>query len=162
MVDPLFDGLAQRQALPLASDYHHNFSCLQYGGDADSQCHSRNLVEVAAEESGVGQDGVVGKRLDTRSRSKRGTWLVEGNVSIFADTAKEKLDTALLFDSSFVRFAFGNEIRGISVQNVDVFGLDVNFEVEVDRIRIKSGVEVVSRDRMIDLLCEKNSRNIKV
>jgi hypothetical protein len=51
---------------------------------------------------------------------------VESNVTVFPNTGEEQLDTTALLDSCFVGVAFSNEILGVSIEDVDVLGLDVD------------------------------------
>ena len=50
----------------------------------------RNGVYVSAEEPGVGDDGVLGQRLDPRPRDQRGPGLVERYVTVRSYTAWKK------------------------------------------------------------------------
>jgi hypothetical protein len=100
---------------------------------ADSQSHFGYLIQVVSKEPRVGNDCVVGKGLDTGARLETGAWFVEGNVSIGSNATEEQLDATDTLDLIFIVLALGLEVRGVAVEDVDVFwlGVDVGEEVLV-------------------------------
>lgn len=56
------------------------------------------------------------------------TWLVEGNVTIFANTAKENFDATVRLDRLLISFAFCDEIVRIAVKDMDVLWLNVDYK----------------------------------
>lgn len=101
--------------------------------DANRQGHLGHLVQVIAKEPRICKNSLIGKCLDTSTRLEAGAWFVEGNVAIGTNAAKEQLDAADTADLVFVALAFGLEVSGISVEDVDVvwFHIDVGEEVLV-------------------------------
>lgn len=74
--------------------------------DANRQGHLGHLVQVIAKKPRVCKDGLVGKCLDTSTRLEAGAWLVEGNVAVGTNAAKEQLDAADTANLVFVALAF--------------------------------------------------------
>lgn len=58
--------------------------------------------------------------LHTGAGRERGAGLVEGNVTIRANTTEEQLNSTVLGDLSLVVGALGQEIGSVAVQNVNV------------------------------------------
>jgi hypothetical protein len=103
-----------------------SFSYFENCANANSQCHARNLAHIAAEEAGIGEHGIVGKRLHASPRGQAGSGLIEGNVAIWTNTTEEKLNASVGLDLCLVLAALNIEIRGIAIQNVDIAGVDIN------------------------------------
>lgn len=58
--------------------------------------------------------------LHTGTRAKRGAGLIEGNVAIRTNAAEEEFDTSIALNLRFVIGALSKEIRGVTIQNVNV------------------------------------------
>ena len=86
---------------------------------------------IAAEETAVGDARVRGERLLARAARERRVGFVEGNVAVGADTAEEEVDATALADHVFVVCAFGCEILGVTVEDVDVLLRAVDVVEEV-------------------------------
>lgn len=131
MVDALFDALLQRKRLALAQDDDNHLAGLEHGLDTNRQGHARHLADVVVKEARVGQDGVVGKRLDTRAAGQAGAGLVEGNVAVLADARKEQVNAAGPLNGILVGDALGLQVGRIAVEDVHVGGVDVYMREEV-------------------------------
>ena len=92
----------------------------------DRQCHHRHSIEISPEEPGVCPDRLVRQRLHSCPRRQAGARLIERDVSVCADSSEEKVDAADGSDFGFERGAFGLEIRGVTVEDVDVLAGDVD------------------------------------
>lgn len=55
------------------------------------------------------------------------TRLVKRNMSILSNSTKEQVDPARFFNRLFVRFAFLDQVGGISVQNVYVLRVNIDY-----------------------------------
>lgn len=131
VVDALLDAALQRERLALADDDDHHLARLEHRLHAHRQGHARHLVNVAVEEARVGQDGVVGERLDARAAGERRAGLVEGDVAVLADAGQEEVDAAARLDGVFVGDALGLEVGRVAVEDVHVGGVDVDVGEEV-------------------------------
>lgn len=60
MVNTALDTFLQGESLVRASDDDDDLPSLQYRLDPNSQRHLGDFVQVIAEESAVGKDGVIG------------------------------------------------------------------------------------------------------
>ena len=127
MVHRSLNRVTQRQRLPLSSDHNHNLPAIQHRRDADRQRHMRHLLDVAVEEARVGEDGVVREGLDARTACERRARLIERDVSVFANTAKEKLDATIGFNLRFVGFTFADEVFGVAIEDIDLGGRNVDW-----------------------------------
>ena len=101
----LFDGLVKCEGLVGASDEDHDLPGVHDGAHAHRQRLLGNLVNVAIEKPGVGDDGVLSQRLYSCTRHQRRSWLIEGDVTVRTDAADEQLDAAGLCDQLFVLVA---------------------------------------------------------
>lgn len=155
MVYAFLDSLAQGQTFPLASDNHNYFPSLKNGTHAHGQGHTWNFVQITSKEPRVGKDGVVCESLDPCPACEGGARLVERDVTVFTDTTQEELDSAMSLDRGFVSCTFCNEIWCISIKDVDVLGLDIDY-MYCQTVAHNSTMKIDCS------LCEKNSRNMKV
>ena len=89
------------------------------------------VLGLTAKETGVGNTGVGGQRLHTGSGAQGRAGLVEGDVTVRADTTDEQVDAACLLDHLLIVPALGHEVGGITVQDVDVLLRTVNMVEEV-------------------------------
>jgi hypothetical protein len=55
------------------------------------------------------------------------TRFVECDMAIFSDSSQEKFNSAGLLDSLLVRFTFFDKIRSVSVEDMDILGIDINY-----------------------------------
>ena len=145
VVDALLDAALQRERLALAQDDDDDLAGFENGLDADGKGHARHLVDVAVKEARVGEDGVVGERLDAGAAGQAGAWLVEGDVAVLANAREEEVDAAVALDGVLVGDALGLEAGGVAVEDVDVGRVDVDVGEEVlphegmVRLRVVSG-----------------------
>lgn len=131
VVDALLDAVLEGEGLALADDDDDDLAGLEDGLDADGQGHAGHLVDVVVKEARVGEDGVVGQRLDAGAAGQAGAGLVEGNVAVLADAGEEEVDAADALDGVLVGDALGLEAGGVAVEDVDVVGVDVDVGEEV-------------------------------
>jgi hypothetical protein len=73
MVDAFLNAFAQRQGFSLARDHDYHLPAIQNGLNSHRQCHSGHSVKIVVEKSGIGQNGIVGKRFHSRSGFERRT-----------------------------------------------------------------------------------------
>lgn len=146
MVDALLNAPLQSQGLALAEDDDDNLPGLENSLHADRQSHFGHLCHVVAKEARVGQDGVVGERLDAGAAGKTGAGLVEGDVAILADASKEQVNAAGELNGVLVCNALGLEVDGVAVEDMDVGGVDVDMGEEVLPHEGVIGLGVIARD----------------
>ena len=84
-----------------------------------------------AEKARVRDDRVLRERLDSRARAERRKRLVEGQMSVRSDAAHEQIDASCLLDPRLVVRALFLQIGRVAVENVHVFGLDVDVAEKV-------------------------------
>lgn len=54
------NSLTQSQTLPLARNHHHDLPRLEHGPNTNGERHTGHRIDIVVEETGVGEDGVVG------------------------------------------------------------------------------------------------------
>ena len=64
--------------------------------------------------------------MECKGERERESSYVESNVPILADPSKEELNTTIRLDLRLVSVTLGDEVLGVSVEDVDIFGRDVN------------------------------------
>lgn len=129
--DAAFYAVTQGAGLVVAVDDEHNLFGGHHCAYADGEGGLGYEVDVVLEEARVGDDGVLGEGLHAGLRCQRRARLVEGDVSVGAYAAHEQVDAAVRGDLGLVALTFGNGVLGVAVEDVDVFGLDVNLVEEV-------------------------------
>ena len=65
--DAALDSLLQSAGLGMAVDDDHHLAGIHHGADAHGECRLGHLVQVAVKEAAVGDDGVLGEGLLTRT-----------------------------------------------------------------------------------------------
>lgn len=131
MVHALLDTPLQRKRLLRSQNNRHDLARLEHSLDADGEGQTGHLVDVVAEEARVGEDGVVGERLDAGAGGERRPGLVEGDVAVLADAREEEVDAADGLDLGLVGDALGFEVWVLAVEDVYVLGVDVYVGEEV-------------------------------
>lgn len=131
VIDTLLNASLQSKRLALAKNNDNDFASLENSLDTDSQGHARDLVDVIAEESRVGENSVVSQSLDTSSAGQAGSRLVESNVAVLANAGKEEINAADGLNGVFVSDALGLEVGGIAVQDVNIGRVDIDVREEV-------------------------------
>lgn len=131
VVDALLDAALEGEGLALAEDDDDDLAGLEDGLDADGEGHAGHLADVIVKEARVGEDGVVGERLDAGARGQAGAGLVEGNVAVLADAGQEEVDAADALDGVLVGDALGLERGRVAVEDVHVGRVDVDVREEV-------------------------------
>lgn len=165
MIDTSLDALLQRQRLVYPRNNDNHFPRLQHGLDTHRQSHLGNLLEIVAEESTVGDDGVISERLDTRARCERGPRLVEGDVTVWSDSPEEEVDAAGGLDRGFVGETFGFEVWSVAVEDMDVARVDVHVGEEVRVHERVVGFGVLARDAdvfILGMLAEKSNASWQI
>ena len=146
MVNALLNTPLQSQRLALTQDDGHDLSRLQHSLDTNCKGHLRHLLYIPAKEPRVGKDSIVSQSLNTGSTRETGPRLVEGDVAVLADAGEEEVDAASGFDGVLVADAFGLEVRGVTVEDVDVGRVDVDVGEEVLPHEGVVGLGVVTRN----------------
>ena len=131
MVYAELDGLLECMCLVVSADDNHNSFCIHYSRNTDGEGGFGNLVNIATEETGISNNSIFGESFYSGTACERGAGLVEGDVTIGPNSTNEEFDAAVLFDLSFVAVAFGLEVFGIAVEDVDVRFFDVYVAEEV-------------------------------
>jgi hypothetical protein len=54
------------------------------------------------------------------------TRFIESDMSVLADTSKEKLDTSITFDSLFISITLRDEILCVSIKDIDLRRWNIN------------------------------------
>ena len=90
VVDALLDGHVQRQSLVDAGDDDEDLASVHDGTDAHRERVCGHFVDIVAKESGVGDDGLLSERLEAGSRDQTRSGLVEGDVSVRADSFRKR------------------------------------------------------------------------
>ena len=120
------DSMTECQRLSLTCDDDDDFPTVQNGAYADSQRHPRYFGDIPLKETCIREYSVVRESFDTCTRNERRPRFVERNMPILADTAQEEFDPAVRPNSLFVRPTFADEVFGVSVEDVDLGGGDVD------------------------------------
>lgn len=131
VVNTLLNAALEGERLALTENDNDDLTGLENGLNTDSQSHAGDLVDVVVEEARVGENGVVRESLDTGSAGQAGSGFVEGNVAILTDTGEEQVNASRGLDSILVGDALGLEALSVTVEDVDVGGVDVYVREEV-------------------------------
>ena len=83
----LTNSLTQSQSLPLTRNHHNNLPTIQHRRNTHRQRHPRYLTNIIPKEPRVSQDGIISQSFDSSAGCEGGPGLVEGDVTVFADTA---------------------------------------------------------------------------
>ena len=78
-------------------------------------------------------------------------------MTIFADTTKEELDATIILYALFIGLAFCNQVFCIAIKNVNLRRWNVNLNSKAGHEQCK---KIFQGGKSV--LCEKNSRNMKV
>ncbi|VXA82643.1 conserved hypothetical protein [Aeromonas veronii] len=131
VVDAAFYGGLQGQCLAVTGDQDHDLFRIHQGADTHGQRQLGHLLHVAAEEAGVGDTGIFGQGLDPGAGGEGRGRFVECDVAVVTHAPHEQVDLAVGLDFVFVALALGHQILGIAVEDVDVFGTNVDVTEEV-------------------------------
>lgn len=145
MVDTLLDTLLQCERFSGTEDDDDNLPRLKDGLDTNSQSHSRHSAQIVVKEARVGQDSVISQSLDPGAAGETRSWLVEGNMSVFANASKEKINAASRLDCILVCVALGLWVGRIAIKDVDVGRMNVDMGKEMLPHKGVIGMRVVSR-----------------
>lgn len=88
-------------------------------------------VGITAKETRVGDDGVLCERFYTSARGERRARLVEGDVTVGSYATEEELDTSVGSDFSLVTGTLLFGIGSITIEDIYVFGTDVDVREEI-------------------------------
>ncbi len=137
VVDAFLDAVLQGTGLAMAIDHDHHLLRVHHGGDADGESSLGDFVYIVVEEAAVRDDGVRGEGLLPGAALEAGAGLVEGDVAVGADAAHEEVDAAGRGDGLLVGGTFLLEVRGVAVQDMDVFFPDITM---AEKVRPHKGV----------------------
>ena len=87
---------------------------------ADCQSRLGHFIDITFEETAVCNDGISSQRLLTCTAGQRRTRLIESDMTVGTDTAKEQVDATELLNLLLVGLALSCKILSIAVQNVDI------------------------------------------
>lgn len=82
------------------------------------------------------------QRLHTGTRAERGAGLVEGDVAVRTNAAEEEFDPSVTLNLGFVVGALDEEIRGVSVENMNI--LRTRRETDIIPLRDINVLEKIS------------------
>ena len=88
-------------------------------------------VDIVVEEARIGDDGVGSQRLDMSKTIERRAGLVESKMAIGTNATHEEMDATGSSNSFLVISTLGIEVVSISIQDMNVFRLDVDVTEEV-------------------------------
>ena len=88
-------------------------------------------VDIVVEEARIGDDGVGSQRLDMSKAIERRARLVESKMTIGAYATHEEMNATGSSNSLLVISTLGIEVVGISIEDMNVLGLDVDVAEEV-------------------------------
>lgn len=150
------DSMTQRQRLSLTGNDHDDLPTIQNGAHTHGQRHPGHLGDIPLEETRVGEDSVVRKCFDPRTRNKGRPRFVEGDMPILAYPPQEQLDPAVRLDGCFVGTTFGNEVLCVSVEDVDLGGgyVDVGEEFAEHECVVGFGVVFGELDVFVHVECD--------
>lgn len=99
--------------------------------NTDSQSQVWNFGDIVVKEAGIGDNGIVSQGLDAGAGVEGGSRFVEGNVTIRTDASQEELNTSDGGDLLLITLAFEIQVRGISIEDVDILGENIDVLEEV-------------------------------
>lgn len=82
------------------------------------------------------------QRLHTGTRAERGAGLVEGDVAVRTNTTEEEFDPSVTLNLGFVVGALDEEIRGVSIENMNI--LRTRRETDIIPLRDINVLEKIS------------------
>lgn len=129
--DCSFNAVMEGAGLVVAVDEKHDFTGVHNGAYAHGESSLGHEVDIAVEEAGVGDDGVLREGLHAGAGCERGAGFVESDVTVGTYAAHEEVDAAVLLDFFFEATAFGFGIFGVAVEDIYVFSGDVDVGEEV-------------------------------
>ena len=91
----------------------------------------RHLLHVVVKEAGVGDNRIGGQRLLARAAGEARSRLIEGDMTVGANAADEKVDASCGLDHLLVVVTLCLQVLGITVEDMDILGQDVNMIEEV-------------------------------
>lgn len=131
VVDWLFYSMAEGTGFIMAIHHDHHLLGIHHSSNTYCQSGLGNQIHVIVKEAAVGYDGIGSKGLLAGTALKTGSWLVEGNMSIGANTTHEQVNTACCLNSFLVVFTLSLQILGIAIENMDILFLNVDVTEEV-------------------------------
>ena len=120
VVDALLDAVRDGARLVVPRGDDEDLARVGHGAHAHAEGAARDLAQVAVKEARVGDHRVVREVAHARTRRQRAPGLVERDVAVRADAAKEQVDAARLLDQALVPRALGHRVRRVPVQDVHV------------------------------------------
>ena len=120
VIDRTLDRCLQGTALGMAIDQDHHLTSCHDCTHTDSQRGLGYFIDVALEETTVGNDGIRRQRLLTGTTAQATTRLVESDVTIGTDTAEEQVDATKLLNLTLIGLALGSQVRGIAIEDMDI------------------------------------------
>ncbi len=115
----------------MAGNQNHHFLCIQQRTDADRQRIFRHLINVTVKEAGVRHAGVMGQGFNAGTGSERGSRFIKGDMTVVANAAHEQVNFTQRANFLFVLTTFCVNIGGITIQQVDIFRLNINVIEEI-------------------------------
>ena len=125
------DGILEGAGFLGAEGQDDHFLGTEHGGYAHGKGLCGHGLRVAPEETGVDLAGVLGEGDHAGAAAQGREGFVEGNVAVFAHAAQEQVKAAGLYNGFFVGGAFGLDVLGVAVEDMDIFGFFVNVVEQV-------------------------------
>jgi hypothetical protein len=88
-------------------------------------------VNIVVEEARIGDDGVGSQCLDMSKAIERRAGLVESKMTIGTNATHKEMDATGSCNSLLVISTLGIEVVGITIEDMNVLGLDVNVAEKV-------------------------------
>ena len=95
------------------------------------QSRRRHLVDIAIEETRIGNFRVERQRFLARARRQRRTRLVESDMSVRAHASKKQIDASIRSDFLLISGAFCFQIGSIAIQDIDILLFDIDVAEKV-------------------------------
>ena len=131
MVNAALNAVFKCASLVVAADEKENLLGIANCSNTNRKSGLGNLVGIVVKETGVDDQGVLGQSADTGARSQGGEGLVEGDVAVHAAAAQEQINAAVGSDLVLITLALGFQILGHAVENVHIFGRNVDMVEEI-------------------------------
>ena len=131
VIDGSLDSSLQGTSLTMTVHQNHYLTGIHHGANTDGKCVGRYILGLASEETTVGDTGISSQCLHSRTTAQRTARLVEGDMTIGADTSDEQVDTSSLLDHLLIMLTLSLQVLGITIQDVDILLRTVDMIEEV-------------------------------
>ena len=131
VVDWLFYTMTKSTGFIVTIDHNHHLLGIHHRTYAYSQSSLWDFVDVIVKETTISNHCICCKCLLAGTALKTGSRLIEGDVAIGTYATHEEVNTTCIFDHFLVVFTLCLQILGISIEDMDIFFLNVDVAKEV-------------------------------